>query len=303
MDVRRTRELEALGLSRAVLARQARRGTLTRIRHGAYSELVDSDEIARHRQLVAGTWPVVGDQAVLSDASAAVLHGLPVWSSMLGRVRVARPTAGHGKRSPHLHVQVAALDSSEIVEIEGYRVTSLERTAVDHARGCGFERAVAVLDAALHRGADPALLQEVLQRSTRRHGVAIVREALAFADGRSESVGESISRVRIAAAGLPAPTLQVEVRTASGMWVARSDFGWLEHGVLGEFDGRVKYRGSGDEVADVVMREKRREDAIRAAGWVVVRWYWSELDDPRELRRRILAAFEEAAALRQRRSA
>jgi len=58
------------------------------------------------------------------------------------------------------------------------------------------------------------------------------------------------------------------------------DFGWPAAGVVGEFDGRVKYSrlvGPGLTPGEVVFREKRREDALRAAGMAVVRWTWEEL--------------------------
>jgi len=81
---------------------------------------------------------------------------------------------------------------------------------------------------------------------------------------------------------------------AFGTWLARSDFGWKERGVLGEFDGRIKYTGPQDEVARAVMAEKDREARLREAGWVVVRWGWEDLRDPAALRRRIEAAFAQA---------
>ncbi len=65
-------------------------------------------------------------------------------------------------------------------------------------------------------------------------------------------------------------------------------------GVLGEFDGKVKYIGPSDQVARTVMNEKSREDSLRQLGWVVVRWNWQDLLNPSALRRRIEAAFEQA---------
>lgn len=68
------------------------------------------------------------------------------------------------------------------------------------------------------------------------------RQAIAFADARTESVGESRSRVAMHEAGLPAPDFQIEVRSGvTGAQVARSDFGWHERRTVGEFDGFVKY--------------------------------------------------------------
>lgn len=89
---------------------------------------------------------------------------------------------------------------------------------------------------------------------------------------------------------LPIPKLQYEVRDARGSFIGRTDFAWPELGVLGEFDGRVKYDGSlgGPETpADIIMREKEREARLRDAGFNVVRWGWDALMTPSVLERRL----------------
>jgi len=55
----------------------------------------------------------------------------------------------------------------------------------------------------------------------------------------------------------------------------------------------VKYIGPSDEVTEVVMRERRREALLRDAGWIVVRWGWSDLRAV-ELGRRVRGAFAQA---------
>lgn len=92
---------------------------------------------------------------------------------------------------------------------------------------------------------------------------------------------------------MPAPELQVNIFDHRGSWVARSDFGWLGHGVLGEFDGRIKYLGTPDQVATAVMKEKRREAKLRDLGWTVARWGMSDLART-TLRHRIEVAFDQA---------
>jgi len=82
---------------------------------------------------------------------------------------------------------------------------------------------------------------------------------------------------------LPLPLTLVDVFDVADHWLARVAFLWHEHGVIGEFDGRIKYRRDGvatAEAEDVVYREKLREDRIRHAGWVVVRWTWAALETP-----------------------
>ena len=178
------------------------------------------------------------------------------------------------------------------MRIGGVEVTSAARTIVDLARAVPFEQAVVAADSALVRGAvTPAELDEALERAGHRHGVAAAGRVVRFADGRAESPGESRSRVVIHHAGLPAPDLQVEVRTADGRVLGRADFGW--DGVIGEFDGRVKYGRllrPGQHPGDVVYAEKRREESFRAVGKHVVRWGWTDLDDFTETRTRLAAA-------------
>ena len=68
-----------------------------------------------------------------------------------------------------------------------------------------------------------------------------------------DSPDDRADALRLAEAGLPLPELQLNVFNDFGAWVARCDFGWEELGVLGEFDGKVKYRGTPDEVANAVL--------------------------------------------------
>lgn len=300
MTVKLTRDLESLGIDRKSASRKSRAGTLTRVRHGAYTDAPGEDDRAALLQLIQGTWPLLADNAVLSHSAAAALHGLPLWPSMLQRVTTTRPSGGHGVRRPHLHVRVAPLEASEVIHLDGFRVTSLERTAIDVARTLAFEDAVAVLDMALRKQASKQLMTELLDAGAKRRGNGVARAALAFADPRAESVGESLSRVRMSQVGLPLPTLQFEVRDSCGGFVARTDFAWLDRGVVGEFDGRIKYVGMPEAVSRSVMAEKRREQAIRDAGWWIVRWDMADLADRTRFRQRILAAFDASAPSRQR---
>ena len=113
---------------------------------------------------------------------------------------------------------------------------------------------------------------------------------LQFLDGRAESPGESRSRVALSRWGtLPNPELQPSIFDEKGRFLARVDFLFPELGVIGEFDGEGKYRRKelrGTRTADdVVIAEKIREDALRALGWIVVRWTWPELGGRRWLDR------------------
>jgi hypothetical protein len=147
-------------------------------------------------------------------------------------------------------------------------------------REAPFEQAVVCADAALRAGLERP-------RSTPRCvGPAGGRACLPpgarprSATVGSESVGESRSRVAIALARLPTPTLQWPV--PYGGSTAYTDFGWSRQRTVGEFDGKVKYGRAlrpGQDVGEVVYAEKLREDAIRSEDWEVVRWTWADLRD------------------------
>jgi len=113
--------------------------------------------------------------------------------------------------------------------------------------------------------------------------------AVAMADGRSESPGESWSRLVFAGLALPAPELQAEIRDAGGRLLGRVDFLFRERRVIVEFDGRVKYEGA--DGRDALFREKRREDALRSLGYQVVRLTWRDLSDPALVSRLVKEAF------------
>jgi predicted transcriptional regulator of viral defense system len=280
----RRRELLAAGYEPDEVRQRLRTGELVKIRPGAYvGDALPRAPEERHRLAVRAAVPDLAAEAVISHVSAAVLWGVPTWGIALDRVHATRPRRSGARRGRVVHLHAAPLDPEEIAQVDGITVTAPARTVVDIARSVPFERAVVLADRALHSGlvhADD--LAAALASAAHRPGSPAARRALHFADGRSESVGESRSRTAIAAAGLPVPVLQWDVRTPAGTWLGRTDFGWPDRGVVGEFDGRIKYSRELHphvEAGDVVFAEKRREDALREAGLRVVRWIWSDLDD------------------------
>ena len=284
------------------LARMLRDGTMTRIRRGAYARTVDQDGEgtvdAKHRRLILATVPQLDPQAVISHASAALLHGLPTWTEATARVHVTRNRRGGARRRALVEVHGAPLHTVDLTLIAGLKVTSLNRTVLDLARTLPWEQAVAAGDRALALGLTKAELADGLQRMRGWPGIGSARRTVGFLDVRSESAGESVSRVRIHEAGLPAPTPQMEIVDSVGRFVARVDFGWEEKRTIGEFDGKAKYGEllkPGQTSRDAMVAEKRREDQLRDLGWRVVRWIWADLYQRGVIRDRVLRAFARAA--------
>ena len=92
-----------------------------------------------------------------------------------------------------------------------------------------------------------------------------------------------MSRAVIHELGFPAPVLQFEVTDRRGL-AGIADFGWPEHSLLGEFDGLVKYTRNmtrpGENIDAIVVREKIREDRMRATGRGMTRWLWKDALQP-----------------------
>src|SRR5215218_9922945 len=129
-----------------------------------------------------------------------------------------------------------------------------------------MSQAVAAGDRALALGLTRAELEAGLLVMERWPGVRAARRVVAFLDIRSESAGESMSRVRLMEEGLPRPELQQEIFGPDGRLVAPVDFGWEAHKTVGEFDGKIKYGRllePGQRIEDVIFDEKIREDAVR----------------------------------------
>lgn len=287
MDVLTTRDW-LQGRTRHQLDTELRAGRLVRPRRGMVMS-PDGSPGDQHLRRLRAAGRFLGPETYFAHESAAALHRLPLLASRHARTVVVRTGGGHGVVHPTLHARRATLEVDDRVVVAGLPVTSLARTVADLVRGLPFAEAVMVADAALARGVDRL---DLLNRTAKGRGCRMAARVLEFADARAESPGESFSRARISEWGLPRPELQHVIRDRTGRVLARVDFWWEEFGLVGEFDGAVKYEalvGPDERVADVVLAEKRREQQLRDLGFDVVRWTWPELWTP-ELASRLARA-------------
>lgn len=280
-----------------MLATQVRRGELLRLRQGVYlaasawPETADQQHLMRARAEIAAN-----PEAVLSHGSAALAWSLPTpgferWED--GAVSVTLPS-GRGFRpatGPAVH-HVAALPQADVRrDPEGYRLTSVARTAVDLAAGRELPQQLVLLDAAArtlcgsyvsrprrHDYMNPALAQaacdELAEAAIARRRTGLLA-AIELAQPARESAAESLSAGYFSLAGLPVPEFQPGIPTPIG--IAYPDFLWRgfgarERGVIGECDGAVKYKD-----AQVYIEEKEREQLLRDLDFDVVRWLAKEI--------------------------
>ncbi|WP_238220470.1 type IV toxin-antitoxin system AbiEi family antitoxin domain-containing protein [Tsukamurella pulmonis] len=287
-------QLRAMGWSDARIARAAD-AELTRLAHGVYGErTADAPQWVRDRERVLAA--ALTCDAVVSHESAAFLHGIPVLRPDRRYVHFTIDRAGGGWKRREQHVHARPLSADQITIVDGVRVTSRCRTAVDVALSGGVERAVCAFDAVrleprYPRPEDPdpipvADLQTCLGRLARCRGAAVARRALDLSVTCSESAGESLSRMQILGARLPRPRLQAPRVLDDELFYA--DFDWGT--VVGEFDGRAKYGDDPEEVAAALAEEKRRQELFAAAGIDVVRWRWRVLNTAGGLHRLLLPA-------------
>lgn len=226
------------------IRRQYTRGHWQRLGHGCYlpQEAFEAiEDVERHRLLIDSTLPTMAADAVVSHQSAAVLYGLPTWRAPLDRVHITRDRRNGGRIRSALAVHCAPI-ADEVVDLDGMLLTSPARTIVDLARTLPFEVAVAIGDAALGGLAmSPGELACELELAKCRRGIARSRLVVTSLDGRSESVGESRSRLLLARSTLPTVRSQGNVYDAAGKFLGRVDFYLTGCAVVGEFDGRGKY--------------------------------------------------------------
>ena len=292
------------GMNDADLRRLCRQGKWRRVGWGFYVPRVRSTDEEQHRTLLYAAREAVHEDAVVSFVSAAVLHRCDVWYMSLKRAHFTRNRPNGAHKGKSLTVHSGSLAADDVTDVDGMRVTSVARTVLDIARTARFDCAVVIGDSALHRRlTSSAEIQECFTRLRRCPGARAARQVVEFLDGRSESVGESLSRVLLRRAGFDTSEIQAQIFTGAGECVARVDFLFPKLGVIGEFDGLAKYKKEdlrGDLTAEeVVVLEKKREDRLRALGWIVVRWTWEELARPDLIVARIREAAEIAATSRR----
>lgn len=290
----RTCQLHERGLNSRAIKALVLHGKLVRLRHGCYirAELWEKQTApVRSRQLIrAHAYGMLTTSAggyVYSHTSAARLHGLYLWDvdDLIHLLLPGSPSSERLGKDVRGHTR--PWTELEVVTLGSLRVTSIERTVVDCAMMLNYRQALVMMDHALRLGADKVLMESMAEGLQGRRGIRTLRLALARADPRSESAGETLTRELLIRLNLPLPEPQVAVGTRAGRY--RLDFAWKEKKVALEFDGKTKYFDY-RPTPEVLLQERQRENALTENGWTFLRVKWADLFREHEFKARVLAA-------------
>lgn len=262
-----TAQAAARGIGEHVLRRLTLEGRVRQVTHGAYAPASLPDILETRIQAVA---LVVPDGHVVTGRTAAWLHGIDVLTyaerDMLPPVEVCALRGNSPSTRKGVDGHTRDLLERDIMELNGVRVTTPLRTALD--LGCVLKRreAMAALDAfCRHHELSPARLAQEAERFRRRRGVVQLRELISLIDPRAESARESWTRLEIHDEGLPVPDSQVWIEV-DGVPTYRLDLAYRHCRVTVEYDGFDAHERTPAQKA----RDRARRRWLRDNGWTVI---------------------------------
>lgn len=293
------RDAVAAGYDDNGIARELRSGRWQRVRHGAYvagSVWDATDDRERHVLAACAVRRAARTRVAFSHTTSVVLHGAPDWGLDLDEVHVAREDARSGRAEAGVRRHRVVVEEGELAVTRGLPHTAPARAVLEMLSTAGVEVALCIADDFLHRKVvTPDELTAAAQVARHWPGTLAAPVLLSLADPRVETVGESRTTYLFHCNGIRGAVPQYEVRE-DGRLLGRVDFAFPDAGVFVEFDGQVKYTTllqPGEMAADVIRREKRRQERIAAAtGWECIRITWADLADPTATAARIRAALE-----------
>lgn len=287
--ISRSQLLDA-GLSASSMDRRLRSGTLRRLHPGVYAIAGSPDTVARRRwaALLA-----VGLGAVLSFDSAARVHRLTA-AAADGPVVLTVPHSGSQSLAGVVVHQIDDLLSpADVVEVDGFPVTSVPRTIVDLAATWRRGRLGLLIDDAVTAKRTTDADIGACLRSVARRGKPGVRMLTSILDERGPgkvppaSVLERDFFRLLAPSPLPEPQRQYPLPRTDGVR-GLVDSAWPEVKLIAEVDGRRWHQ----RIADM-KRDRDRDLHAAALGWQVVRpLHEHVVGAPDETRRELVAVYD-----------
>jgi len=261
-----TEQARAAGVTASRLENAVSTGLLRRVMHGVY--LRSDVPLTLDRKLAAAS-SVIAPNAVACDRTAAWIWGVDVHVFRelddLPRIETVVLSGGARTKRSETRGGERALLPCDWTEVDGIRVTTPLRTAMDLACGLNRREALAAADALMREhGFSHTDMARMLPRYRRRRGVVQLREIVGLVDPRAESPRESWTRLAMLDFGLPQPELQWWV-TVDGVPTYRLDLAYPHARIAVEYDGTEHHSRPEDVARDLARREWLREH-----GWTVV---------------------------------
>ncbi|MFZ5445827.1 MAG: DUF559 domain-containing protein [Myxococcota bacterium] len=267
-------------LTRDQVKRQLKTGAWVRVYPQVF-RVAGAPQTYTQQQHAVAAW--LGARGVLSHRTAALLHGLE-----LSAKEPLDVTVKHRVKGPAgVKVYRRKLGAKETTELDGLRVTTVERTLFDLASCVDSADLKALVTQALRKQLTTLEALRKVAAWKGWPGVGALRKVLAELDGQggpTESALEDRVLELLEQAELPKPTVQKQVK--AGKRRARLDFLYEAQRVVIEADGYAYH-------ADVKSFEadRQRRNALIARGYRVLQWTWRALDErPEELVAELQAA-------------
>jgi very-short-patch-repair endonuclease/predicted transcriptional regulator of viral defense system len=264
-------ELLALGMTRSGIKRRVRSGRLHPLYRGVYA--VGHAAVSPDGRRLAAV-RACGPDALLSHRSAIALHGL----RPTAQARVDVLTTTFGRRAPagiRLHA-TRSLHPDDITTLRGMPVTSVARALVDFAAIAGpddVERAVH--QAEVLRILDVRAVEAALDRANGRKGTHYLKAITTPSPGPTRSVLEERFLALCRRHGIPDPTLNARISTDLGH--LEVDALWPTQRLVVELDGAATHL-----TRRAFERDHRRDTALAAHRYTVLRFTWSQVNDEAE---------------------
>lgn len=251
----------AEALASAAIPERAMRTRYEQVYPGVYAPR-GLQPTAQQRAVAAWLWS--GRRGVVAGHSAAAVLGAK-WTD--GR-QPAELIHDNRKSPPGIVVRTETLLPDEVRAVCDVRATTPSRTGFDIGRHTVSRvRAVQRLDALANAtGVTIRDIEAVSSAHPGARGLRRLRDVLPLVDGGAESPQETVARLALIDAGLPAPNTQFEVRGAFGEFVARLDMAYDDVRVGIEYDGAQHW-------TDPVVRQRDidRHFELTALDWFIVR--------------------------------
>jgi very-short-patch-repair endonuclease len=271
------RQHGVVGLDQAVAAGLTRQAVARKVASKAWFpagprvyQVAEHDVTPRSRAIAALL--SLGPGATLVGGTAAWWWGFLETAPARPRVAVDPTRRPRPRRDVDVVRRVVA--SGDRTRIAGAVVTTRSLTVLDAAAELGLRDGARVADRALQKGAVTVeSLREVHTRTAGRRGARVGAEILALAAGGARSWAERELHGRLRAGGVGGWSANTEI-VLPGYGRAVGDVVFDAHKVIVEVDGWAYHR---DLLA--FRRDGPRQSALAAAGWVVLRTHWYELQE------------------------